>query len=99
MDSLSNYQGLISAVGEVNKIKSDELSEKKEEAKANPGVVDLIIKATVPTSGSFSLTTTIKFELTRNCEIGVFNNVSPNDPINSIAPIPVPIPTGIPTVL
>ena len=34
MDSLSNYQGLISAVGEVNKIKSDELSEKKEEAKA-----------------------------------------------------------------
>jgi len=33
MDSLSNYQGLISAVGEVNKIKADDLSSKEAEAK------------------------------------------------------------------
>jgi len=33
MDSLANYQGLISAVGEVNKIKADTLSSQEEEAK------------------------------------------------------------------
>ena len=54
-----------------------------------PGVYDLNIMASVQCYGIFAHTITIKFELTRNCEEGVFNknNIYPLD----VLTVPVPI--------
>ena len=71
----------------------------KDSVKAEPDTYDLVIKASVPTptADSFTQMISINFELTKNCEDGVFNTVvlqPPLKPLSAPQPSPIPITPG-----